>query len=294
VRAPPILTGLLIVASVAGGAGALSAGNPERGKLLMALAGGCGCHNPEGGPVGAGGRPLPSPFGTFYSTNITPDADTGIGAWTDEEIIAAIRTGDARGKGVEAPAMPYYQYAGMADRDARDLVAYLRTLTPVRRENRAHEVGVPFERLAYRLWRMLFTTAVTAPSEAPAAGAGRGAYLARHVAICGDCHTPRTRFGASRDGEYLAGTADGPLGEEVPNITPDPKTGIGDWDVDDIAQLLASGFKPDFDNVQGLMAEVIDGYGGGLGYAHAAAPDLRAIAEYLKTVPPVRNRVARD
>ena len=81
--------------------------------------------------MGAGGREIKTPFGVFYGTNITPDAATGIGAWSDAEIVGAIRAGDARGKGVEAPVMPYYLYAGMTDGDVADLVAYLRTLAPV-------------------------------------------------------------------------------------------------------------------------------------------------------------------
>src|SRR5215468_9846742 len=85
-----------------------AAGDAARGAQVFAMAGGCGCHTPAGGPVGAGGREIKTPFGVFYGTNITPDDKTGIGAWSDAEIIAAIRDGDARGKGVEAPVMPYY------------------------------------------------------------------------------------------------------------------------------------------------------------------------------------------
>ena len=267
-----------------------SGGDAGRGKMLFALAGGCGCHTPEGGPVGAGGRALPTPLGTFFSSNITPDPETGLGAWSDAEIIAAIRDGDARGAGVEAPVMPYYQYAGMADEDAADLVAYLRTLAPVRRANRAAEVSIPFQRLLYRGWRWLFAPAVSPPARAPAGGAARGRYLVDHVAICADCHTPRNRFGVPMASMYLAGTADGPDGRPVPNITPDP-TGVEDWDVDDLTQVLSSGMLPDFDNVQGLMAEVVDGYGGGPGYAMAPEEDLRAIATYVKTVKPIEHDV---
>src|SRR5512143_2781700 len=115
-------------------------GDAQKGAVIFALAGGCGCHTPQGGPVGAGGRELPPPFGVFYGTNLTADPETGLGEWSDEEIIDAIRKGDARGKGVEAPVMPYALYSGMADADVRDLVAYLRTLPPVRRENREADV----------------------------------------------------------------------------------------------------------------------------------------------------------
>src|SRR5512135_3621885 len=89
-----------------------AAGDAEKGKVVFTLAAGCGCHTPKDGPVGAGGGEVPTPFGKFYGSNITPDPDTGIGTWTDADIEAALRQGFALGRGVESPAMPYYQYAG--------------------------------------------------------------------------------------------------------------------------------------------------------------------------------------
>ncbi len=268
-----------------------SGGDPERGREIFAIAGGCGCHTPDGGPVGAGGRELETPFGTFFATNITSDRSEGIGGWSDAEIERAIRGGLLPDGSVEAPVMPYYRYAGMADGDVRDLIAFLRTLPPSPRKDRPHEVGLPLPRLAFRAWRLLFAPRIRAPQVAPSSGAERGRYLVDHVAICGDCHTPRTRFGAPDRSLYLAGTADGPLGEIVPNITPDPETGIGGWDQADVESLLELGMLPDFDNVQGLMAEVIDGRGGGPGFGRAPAADRRAIAAYLRTVPPIVHRV---
>ena len=273
---------------------ALAGGDAQRGEVVFALAGGCACHTPQGGPVGAGGRELATPFGVFYGTNLTSDPDTGLGDWSDEEIIDAIRKGDARDKGVAAPVMPYALYSGMADADVRDLVAYLRTLPPVRRGNREASVKLPLPRLAYRAWRLLFARLAEPPAEAPEKGVERGAYLARHVSICADCHTPRNFFGALSSDMYLAGAAHGPDGHPVPNITPDEQTGVGQWDVGDLTQLLQSGMKPDFDNVQGLMAEVVDGYGGGPGYSKAPESDLHAIAVYLKTIKPIHHEVEGD
>jgi mono/diheme cytochrome c family protein len=188
--------------------------------------------------------------------------------------------------------MPYYRYAGMADADVRDLIAYLRTLPPSSQQNRPHEVDLPFPRLAFRGWRWLFAPDRTAPTVAPAA-AGRGRYLSDHVSICGDCHTPRDRFGAPDHELYLAGVADGPLGEVVPNITSDRVTGIGTWAVADIENVLEMGMLPDFDNVQGLMAEVVDGIGGGVGYAQATKADRKLIAEYIHSVPPIVHAIAK-
>jgi mono/diheme cytochrome c family protein len=267
-----------------------AAGNPEHGKVVFALAAGCSCHTSKDGPVGAGGGEIPTPFGKFFGSNITPDTDTGIGTWSDAEIDAAIRHGYARGKGVESPAMPYYQYAGMSDTDVADLIAYLRLLPPVRHANQPHEGELPLARWAYRAWRLLFARSATPPVAAPAAGVERGKYLVDHVSICGDCHTPRNRFGVPEHAMYLAGSAHGPEGDPIPNITPD-KTGIGSWDVADIINLLTQGMLPNFDNVQGLMAEVIDGRGGGPGFKDAPESDRHDIAEYLKTVPPIDNKV---
>ena len=271
----------------------LAAGDAARGRDLFALAAGCSCHTAPDGPVGAGGGEVPTPFGTFYGTNITPDPETGIGRWSDAEIAAAIREGEARGKGVESPAMPYYQYAGMTDADVADLIAYLRTLPAVRRENRPHEGELPLARSAYRAWRLVFAPAPARPATAPTTGVARGRYLADHVAICTDCHTPRSRLGAPMASRYLAGVANGPGGAAVPNITPHA-TGIGDWSVDDVVNVLALGMLPNFDNVQGYMAEVVDGRGGGPGYGDAPAADRRAIAEYLMTVPPIDNVVGDE
>jgi mono/diheme cytochrome c family protein len=272
---------------------AAGAADPGRGAVLFALAAGCGCHTAAEGPVGAGGRAIATPFGTFYGTNITPDRETGIGAWTDAEIIAAIREGVARDR-IEAPVMPYAAYAGMADGDVADLVAYLRTLPAVRRANRPAEVKLPVPALAYRAWRWWYAPRMRPPAAAPSEDLARGRYLVDHVAICPDCHTPRTRLGALDGGMYLAGVDAGAHTKSVPNITPDDATGIGEWSERNLVELLQRGTTPDMDTVQGPMAEVIDGVGGGPGYSRAPESELRSIAKYLKTVPPVHHEVASD
>jgi mono/diheme cytochrome c family protein len=243
--------------------------------------------------VAAGGGKVPTPFGTFYGTNITADEETGIGRWTDEQIGAAIRDGWLPDGSAESPAMPYYRYAGMRDVDLADLIAYLRTLPAVRRQNQQHEVKLVVPRLAYRAWRLLFFWQSRQGPEDAEDVVARGRYLVDHVAICGDCHTPRTRLGSPNHDYYLAGTRSGPDGAAVPNITPD-RTGIHDWDAEDVVNLLTLGMLPNFDNVQGLMAEVVDGKGGGPGYKDAPGSDLHAIAAYLQTVPPIEHEIDAD
>jgi len=285
-RASAVSLGWLLAATPV-----LGGGDAQRGAMVFAMAGGCGCHTASEGPVGAGGRELPTPFGTFYGSNITPDRETGIGAWSDDEIVTAIREGRRRDGSIEAPVMPYYLYAGMSDTDVRDLVAYLRGLPPVARVVPPARVTLPLPRLAYRAWRWLYAPALTPPASAPDDPVARGRYWVDHVAICGDCHTPRNRLGAPDAALYLAGTDDGPDGKPVPNITPDKATGIGKWAENHYVGLLRAGRLPNFDNIQGLMVEVIEGVAGGAGYKDLPENELRSLAKYLKTVPPVRHEV---
>lgn len=269
---------------------AAHAGDAERGKQVFALAGGCSCHSATNGPVGAGGAEIATPFGKFFGTNITPDEETGIGAWSDAEIDAAIRGGVLRGGDAESPVMPYYWYAGMSDEDAANLIAYLRTLPVARRENRPHEGELPLARWAYWAWAILFADMPESPATAPAEGIERGRYLADNVSLCSDCHTPRTKLGAVDRSLYMAGTSEGPGGNPVPNITPH-ETGIAGWDAADVAAVLESGMLPNFDNVQGAMAEVVDGVAGGPGYKDTSEVDRRAIAEYVRSVAPIDHEV---
>jgi mono/diheme cytochrome c family protein len=186
--------------------------------------------------------------------------------------------------------MPYPAFNGMSDEDVTALVAYLRSLPPVTRENQAHELSVPFMSLAMRAWRWLFFDPVVAPAQAPKEGVERGRYIGEHVAHCQECHTSRTWSGTLDRALYLAGNPSGIDGETTPNITPDPETGIGDWSEEDIVSLLQTGFLPNADNVQGLMALVIDGVPEG-GYKDMTQDDAVAVARYLKSVSPVVHRI---
>lgn len=289
-RGIPLILSVALFTTTPALAATLPPGDAARGKQVFALAGGCSCHTMKDGPVGAGGAEVATPFGKFYGTNITPDRTSGIGAWSDDEIDAAIRQGWSKERGSESPVMPYYWYSGMSDRDAADLIAYLRTLSASDRPSRPHEGELPLARWSYFAWKWLFAEMSPRIADAPASGVERGRYLADHVSLCADCHTPRTALGAVDASMYMAGTNEGPGGNPVPNITPHA-TGIADWDEADIATVLRSGMMPDFDNVQGAMGEVVDGVGGGPGYKDAPDEDRKAIAAYLLTVPPVDHKV---
>jgi len=289
---PAAVLALVLLSLAPARAEAQSAADIARGKYIFGATGGCGCHTVEGEPVNSGGRKYDGPFGTVYSTNITPDRETGIGAWTDAQIVAGIRLGRRPNGERLLPVHPYPIFNGMAEGDLRALVAYLRTLPAVKRANQPKKITVPlFESVFLPAWLAAFAPRETPPPAAPTSGAARGEYLVKAVGHCGECHTPRTMTMAPDSSHFLAGTASGPEGATVPNITPDPDTGLGKWSVDEIAEYLGSGLRPDGDVAGGLMGEVIQGTTAG--YKDMTRDDLMAIARYLKSIPPVRNRVGK-
>jgi mono/diheme cytochrome c family protein len=280
--------GLLLALTVAAKAQTNNQELSSRGQYIFALAGGCACHTAPKGIEHTGTRAFPIPFGTVYSTNITQDKETGLGNWTDEQISDAIVKGVRPDGARILPVMPYEAYSGMAQEDLKALIAYLRTLKPVKKATPQPKSWAPFaRRLGAPLWLKLFGRFSSPPAQAPKSGIERGRYLVEHVSLCVDCHTPRNSIGVPNRSLYLAGANKqiGPLGEEVPNITPDKETGIGDWKRDETAELLLTGIKPDLDNVQGLMAEVIEH-----GFKHMTKEDALAIADYLKSVPAIKNK----
>jgi mono/diheme cytochrome c family protein len=279
-------------ASVAAQGTPASATEIARGKYVFGATGGCGCHTAPKGQINAGGRRYDGPFGTVYSTNITPDTATGIGGWTDEQIIAAIRLGRRANGERLLPVHPFPTFNGMAEEDLRALVAFLRSTPAVNRANQPKKISVPlFESVFLPAWLAAFAPRETPPPKAPTSGLARGEYLVKAVGHCGECHTPRTMTMASDTSRFLAGTPKGPEDQAMPNITPDPETGIGKWSVEEIADYLGSGNKPDGDVAGGLMGEVIEGTLAG--YKHMTRDDLVAIAQYLKSIPAVRNRVGK-
>ncbi len=262
-----------------------------KGQYIFSLAGGCACHSDPKGTQHAGGRAFPIPFGMVYSTNVTADKETGLGGWTEPQIVDAMTKGIRRDGSRILPVMPYGPYSGMAQEDLQSLIAFLRTLKPVQKPTPPLQSSVPlFRSVAAEGWLKAFGQVFTSPPTAPKSGVERGRYLTDHVAICGDCHTPRSSLGVPNRTLYLAGANKdiGPLGELVPNITPDKDTGIGDWDRQQIAELIRKGTKPDLDYVRGLMYDVIEGTSHG--YRNMSPEDALAIADYLKSIAPIKNK----
>jgi mono/diheme cytochrome c family protein len=263
-----------------------------RGKYVFGAAAGCGCHTVAKQPLNAGGRKYVGPFGTVYSSNITPDPTTGIGKWTDEQIITATRLGRRPNGERLIPVHPYTVFNGMTEQDLKDVVAYLRSVPPVNRATPAKKISVPmFESVFLPAWLATFAAIETPPKSAATSGVARGEYLTRAVSHCGECHTPRTMTMAVDNTRFLAGNpkGKGPEGSAVPNITPDRETGLGSWTEEQITDYLETGNKPDGDVAGGLMAEVIQG--SSAGYKDLTKADRLAIAKYLKSIPPIKNRI---
>jgi mono/diheme cytochrome c family protein len=254
-----------------------------RGAYLAAAGDCAACHTDKKnhGPPLAGGRPLATPFGTFYGPNITPDPDTGIGKWSAADFHRAMREGKDDEGHYLFPVFPFTSFTNMTDGDIADLYAYLMSRPPVKRDAPAHQVKFPFGwRFLLLGWRTLFF------SEGPLQPVAdrtdewnRGRYLAEAVGHCAECHTPRNSLGAMDRAQAYAGNPHGPDGNEAPDITSDAKDGLGDWKVDDIAEVLATGLTPDGDSVGEGMTEVVEGT------AKLTDDDRHAIAVYIKSLP---------
>jgi mono/diheme cytochrome c family protein len=262
-----------------------SADKPDLANGLTTFnAGGCSsCHAVPGQPDRTklgGGLAIPSPFGTFYAPNISPDPVDGIGRWSEAEFVRAVTQGISPAGFHYFPAFPYTSYQHARVSDIRDLFAYLKTLAPVSGKVRDHDVPFPFNiRRNVGIWKWLFMDGKPfVPDAARSARWNRGAYLANSLGHCAECHSPRNFLGGIIAAQRFAGGPN-PEGEGwVPNIT---QKGIGDWSETDIVYFLETGQLPDGDSVGGAMVRVIRNI------SQLSAEDRAAIAEYIKSLPPV-------
>ena len=270
----------------------VAAQTPTRGEYLFHAAGCLACHTDvdnNGLPL-AGGRALKTPFGTFYSPNITPDPVHGIGGWSDDDFVRALREGIAPDGSHYYPSFPYTSYTRMRREDMLAIKAYLFGLDTIARPNRPHDLPWYLSsRQLLWLWKLMYFDEGEVEEEVKRPVAwNRGAYLVTALGHCAECHSPRNRLGAIDSGMQLAGTRSGPGGEAVPNITPDTETGIGDWPRSDLTYFLQTGAMPDGDYTGSEMAEVIDE-----GLSRLDRSDLEAMAEYLRSIPSVTNLIER-
>lgn len=261
-------------------AGTAARAADSKGELLFHIGGCTNCHTAKDGAPLAGGDPIATPFGNFIAPNITPDPETGIGRWSLEDFVRAMREGrDPDGRPLY-PAFPYTSYTRMSDEDLAALKSYLDSVPAVRQEARPHELRFPFNlRWGLYLWQWLFFTPERfAPDPTRDAVRDRGAYLVLGPGHCGECHTPRTFYGVLDWSRPFAG---GQIGKErVPDITPAKTHGLGEWSSSDIATLLKLGMTPDGDFVGSDMAKIVNN-----GTGKLPQPDLDAIVAFLQSLP---------
>lgn len=289
-----VLSCLAVVAPMAGAQARYQADDPvARGKYLATIAGCLECHTPFGpnnqidvSRAFAGGQLFDlGPLGKVYSKNLTPDAETGIGSWTDDEIKIAIRTGVERDGTHIFPVMPYLTFNNMADADIDAIVAYLRTVPAIRNQVPDRQLNVPTDGLPTPPYR----TGITAPD--PSDTAARGQYLMTAITACTDCHTPvDEKSGQPIMEKYLAGGQpyEGPWGTIYGgNITPDKDTGIGNWSDEDIARVLHQGVLPESQQWRRVILMPWDAY------SPLTDQDTAAIVHFLRNdVKPVSNLVS--
>jgi mono/diheme cytochrome c family protein len=250
----------------------------ERGKALT-VAGDCAnCHTADPAKPFAGGKRINSPFGAIYSANLTPDRETGLGAWTDDDFLRALRLGVGRDGTRYYPAFPYPHFTRLTRQDILAIRAHLAKLTPVNNPPRDAELRFPFNwRFVMRGWNWLFLTpGFLMPDQMKTAEWNRGRYLAEGIAHCGSCHTPKNIFGADKRGEKFAGGI--VQGTVAPRLDA-TEQGLKLWSVEDISEYLQKG-RNGRKQAGPMMSVVVEN-----STSKMSDGDVRAIAVYLKDLP---------
>jgi mono/diheme cytochrome c family protein len=282
-----ILAGLLLCTAFAVGSAHAqlkeepTAEDIARGKALTEASGCASCHTADPAKPFAGGKRIDTPFGGVYSLNLTPDRDTGLGAWSDDDFYRALRFGVAPDGSRYYPAFPYPNFTRLTRQDILAIRAYLATLTPVKSAPRAPELRWPLNyRVVMRGWNWLyFKPGIIMPDQQKSAEWNRGRYLVEGAGHCGACHTPKNMFGADRRDEALGGNL--VQGVLAPRLDAAPNSGVKSWSVEDIAAYLQSG-RNGKSHAGELMAKVAVN-----SMPKTSDADARAIAVYLKDLPAV-------
>jgi mono/diheme cytochrome c family protein len=252
----------------------------KKGEYLAKAADCLVCHTARNGEAYAGGFPFVLPFGTLYSTNITPDKETGIGNYTDAQFLAALQRGIRQDGARLYPAMPYTSYTYITDADALAIKAYLFSLAPVRSANKPNVLPFPFnQRWTMGIWSALFNANERfKPDAEQSAEWNRGAYMAEALAHCGECHTPRNLAFALDNRRKFGGALT--AGWRAYNISSDRETGVGAWHEEELIAYIRNGHAPGHGSAAGPMGEAVDE-----SFAQLAPEDVRAIVAYLRSVP---------
>jgi mono/diheme cytochrome c family protein len=262
-------------------ASALAQGDARRGEYVSKAAGCLGCHTeekPDAQPY-AGGRELKTPFGTFFGPNITAHPQAGIGRWSEQDFVRAMRMGVRPDGAHYYPAFPYPSFTRTTDQDLRDLWAYLRSVPQSDRRSREHDLGFPFRwRWLVWGWKLLFfSPGAFTQNPAQSETVNRGAYLANALGHCGECHTPRNFLGGPKKDRHLAGAK---VGEATAtNLTPTRLKKVSD---DYLREVLQTGLTPDGDILSEAMSEVVRNT-----TSQLTRQDLDALIAYLRSLPPL-------
>ncbi|MCA0008684.1 MULTISPECIES: cytochrome c [unclassified Mesorhizobium] len=247
----------------------------------LARAGDCiACHTAPEGKLFSGGRAMLTPFGTLYTSNITPDPETGIGQWTADEFYRMMHTGRSRDGGLIYPAMPFASYTKVTREDSDAIYAYLKSVEAVKQRNRPHDLSFPYNNRSLILgWRTLFfTEGEYQPDPSKSQEWNRGAYLVEGLGHCGMCHTPINALGGNSQSDAFKGGLIPMQNWYAPSLTSNKEAGLGDWSIKDISDLLRTGVS-NRGAVYGPMAEVVYN-----SLQYLSDEDTRAMAVYLKSI----------
>jgi mono/diheme cytochrome c family protein len=276
----PAAAGLLLLGLHFGAAA--QQGDAKRGLYISKAAGCVGCHTEarDDAQPYAGGRALKTPFGTFFGPNITPHAQAGIGRWTEQQFIRALREGRRPDGAHYFPSFPYPSFTKINDQDLRDLWAYLRTIPQSSRANQPHDLRFPFGwRWLVWFWKLFFFNPGPFVADAAKSTAvNRGSYLVNALGHCGECHTPRNFLGGPKRNRHLAGAQLGE-GSGSSNLTP---TRLKKKDDAEVKDFLQTGMTPDGDVAAEAMGEVVRNT-----TSQLTPQDLDAVVAYLRSLPPL-------
>jgi mono/diheme cytochrome c family protein len=277
-----LLAASVALATIAAGVASADTQSSERiarGKYLTDVGDCVACHTAPGGKPFAGGLAVETPFGNLVSPNLTPDQATGIGTWSDDEFVRAVREGIGPGGERIYPALPYPYFTHVTNEDVLAIRAYLATLPPVRNAVVSDQLPFPFNiRQSLIVWRTLyFEPGFWHNDPGKSAEWNRGGYLVEGLGHCGACHTPKTALGGDENSRHLYGNAIQRWW--APGLNADKRSGLGAWPVEQVVQYLKSG-RNDWADASGPMAEVVT-----KSTSLMSDGDLHAIATYLKSVP---------
>ena len=286
VRSAAVAPLALLIMSVPEASAQSPAGSKDKASIVargeyLAQAGDCvACHTAPEGKLFAGGRAMPTPFGTLYTSNITPDPETGVGKWTADQFYTMMHTGRSPDGGLLYPAMPFGSYTKVTRADSDAIFAFMQSVAPVKQPNKPHDLKFPYNNRSLIIgWRTLFfTEGEYKPDAGKSDEWNRGAYLVQGLGHCAMCHYATNALGGSSESAAFEGGLIPMQNWYAPSLTSNKEGGLGDWSIEDISDLLRTGISKR-GAVYGPMADVTCN-----SLQYMTEVDTRAMAVYLKTL----------